>query len=43
MNVDTNKYYNYRKNMLGKYVDRDDACSELNSKGINVNPYGTFK
>lgn len=25
MNVDTNKYYNYRKSMLGKYVDRDNA------------------
>lgn len=25
MNIDTNKYYNYRSNVLGKYIDRDGA------------------
>ena len=25
MNIDTNKYYNYRRQVLGTYVDRDGA------------------
>ena len=25
MNIDTNKYYNYRSSVLGKYIDRDGA------------------
>ena len=47
MNIDTNKYYNYRSSVLGKYIDRDSrrwmACGELNSKGYNTTPYGVFK
>lgn len=51
MNIDTNKYYNYRQKMIGKTVDHDGAygcqcwmaCGELNSKGYNTTPYGVFK
>ena len=25
MNIDTNKYYDYRRQVLGKYIDRDGA------------------
>lgn len=26
MNIDTNKYYNYRQKMMGKRVDKDGYC-----------------
>lgn len=35
MNIDTNKYYNYRQKMM--------ACGELNQNGYNTTPYGVFK
>lgn len=52
MNIDTNKYYNYRQKMMGNcwisWIGSDDsrhwmACGELNSKGYNTTPYGVFK
>ena len=39
MNINVNKYYDYRRKVLGTYM----ASGELNSKGINYLPYGVFK
>lgn len=52
MNIDTNKYYKYRHQMMCKIVEHDgymDYCQyngfsfELNSRGYNTTPYGVFK
>lgn len=55
MNIDVNKYYNYRANMLGKYVDRDHAygsqcwdlyydwCEKNGFKGANCTSSGYVK
>lgn len=55
MNVNVNKYYEYRKNMLGKYVDRDmaygsqcwdlyyDWCEKNGFKGAHCTSTGYVK
>lgn len=55
MNIDTNKYYNYRSNVLGKYIDRDgaygaqcwdlyfDYCEKMGFRGVNCTSSGYVK
>lgn len=55
MNIDTNKYYNYRRSVLGKYIDRDGAygaqcwdlyfdwCEKNGFKGANCTSSGYVK
>lgn len=55
MNIDTNKYYDYRRKVLGKYIDRDGAygsqcwdlyydwCEENGFKGANCTSSGYVK
>lgn len=55
MNIDTNKYYNYRQKMMGKRVDKDgyygcqcwdeymDYCQYNGFKGANCTTSGYVK